>query len=121
MWADMLTKEMELPSDLEDVILKNDMVLPLPLVNEVRAIGTERKSLRLTVTDLKEKLLDGEIYSYSWLPTNSMWTDMLAKEMEITSDLENVILKNDMVLPLPLVNEVKAIGTENRQNNIRNR
>ena len=32
----------------------------------------EIKYLRVTVTDLKERLLDGEIYSYSWLPTNSM-------------------------------------------------
>ena len=45
----------------------------------------ERKSLKLTVTDLKERLLDGEGYSYSWLPTNSMWADMLTKEMEIPS------------------------------------
>ena len=33
----------------------------------------ERKTLRLTVTDLKERLVDGDIYSYSWLPTKSMW------------------------------------------------
>ena len=32
----------------------------------------ERKSLILTVTDLKERLLDGEIYSYYWIPTISM-------------------------------------------------
>ena len=77
--------------------------------------------MRLTVTDLKDILLAGEIYSYSWLPTNSMWADMLTKEMEIPSDLENVILRNDMVLSLPLVNEVRAIGMEIRMNNIRNR
>ena len=29
----------------------------------------ERKTLRLTVVELKEILVDGEIYSYSWLPT----------------------------------------------------
>ena len=27
----------------------------------------ERKTLRLTVTHLKERLIDGDIYSYSWL------------------------------------------------------
>ena len=32
----------------------------------------ERKTLRLTVVELKERLVDGEIYSYSWLPTQSM-------------------------------------------------
>jgi len=42
MLVDILTKEMEIPSSLEDVIQKkNKMVLPLPLVNEVTAIGTE--------------------------------------------------------------------------------
>ena len=50
-----------------------------------------------------------------------MWADMITKEMELPSALEDVILKNDMVLPLPLVNEVKAIGTEIRMKNIRNR
>ena len=37
----------------------------------------ERKTLRSTVVDLKERLVDGEIYSYSWLPTQSMWVDMM--------------------------------------------
>ena len=81
----------------------------------------ERKSLRLTVTDLKERLLDGEVTSYSWLPTKSMWADMLTKEMEIPSSLEDVIKENRMVLPMPLENEVVAIGSEIRMRNIRNR
>lgn len=37
----MMTKEMKLPLSLEDVILKNVMDLPKPLVNEVRAVGME--------------------------------------------------------------------------------
>ena len=81
----------------------------------------ERKSLRLTVTDLKERLLDGEVYSYSWLPTNSMWANMLTKEMEIPSSLEDAFQQNKMVLPLPLENEFVAIGSEIRMKNIRNR
>ena len=28
-----------------------------------------RKTLRMTVMDLKEKLVDGNIFSYAWLPT----------------------------------------------------
>lgn len=32
----------------------------------------DRKALRMTVVALKEKLVDGEIYSYSWLPTEKM-------------------------------------------------
>ena len=46
---------------------------------------------------------------------------MLTKEMEIPLALEDVIQKNKMVLPLPLVNEVIALGTEIQMKNIRNR
>ena len=81
----------------------------------------ERQSLRLTVTDLKERLVDGDIYSYSWLPTKSMWAGMMTKEMELLSALENVFLKNSLDLPQPLMNEVKVIGTDIRMSNIRNR
>ena len=45
MLAEMLTKEMEIPSDLEDVTQENKMVLPLPLVNEVTVIGTDVKAM----------------------------------------------------------------------------
>ena len=81
----------------------------------------ERKTLRLTVVDLKERLVDGDIFSYSWLPTKSMWADMMTMEMQLPSPLENVFLKNDLDLPQPLMNEVRAIGTEIRMTNIRNR
>ena len=50
----------------------------------------ERKTLRLTVTDLKERLIDGDIYSYSWLPTQSMWADMMTKEMCLPPAFTNV-------------------------------
>ena len=50
-----------------------------------------------------------------------MWADMLTKEMEIPSSLEDVIKQNKMVLPLPLENEVVGIGSEIRMKNIRNR
>ena len=46
---------------------------------------------------------------------------MMTKEIELPSALENVFLENDMDLPKPLMNEVKAIGTEIRMSNIRNR
>ena len=81
----------------------------------------ERKTLRLTVVDLKERLVDGDIFSYSWLPTKNMWADMMTKEMQLPPALEDVFLKNDFDLPQPLVNEVRAVGTEIRMNNIRNR
>ena len=81
----------------------------------------ERKTLRPTILDLKERLVDKDIQSYSWLPTQDMLADVLTKEMKIPQALEDVILKNEISLSQPLVNEVKAVGTEIRMVNIRNR
>ena len=81
----------------------------------------ERKTLRPTILDLKERLIDKDIQSYSWLPTQDMLADVLTKEMPIPQALEDVILKNRMSLSQPLVNEVKAVETEVRMVNIRNR
>ena len=81
----------------------------------------ERKTLRPTIVDLKERLVDRDIHSYSWLPTKDMLADVLTKEMHLPQALENVFLKNDFKFSQPLVNEVKAVGTEIRMVNIRNR
>ena len=81
----------------------------------------ERKTLRPTILDLKERLVDKDIQSYSWLPTQDMLADVLTKEMRLPQALESVFLKNEFSLSQPLVNEVKAVGTEIRMVNIRNR
>ena len=81
----------------------------------------ERKTLRPTIVDLKERLVDRDIHSYSWLPTQDMLADVLTKEMRLPQALESVFLKNEFSLSQPLVNEVKAVGTEIRMVNIRNR
>ena len=47
--------------------------------------------------------------------------DILTKEMRLPQSLEDVILKNIMDLPKTPVNQVKAVGTELRMNNIGNR
>ena len=65
----------------------------------------------MTVVDLKERLIDGDIHSYSWLPTKDMWADMMTKEMNIPRALEDVIMKNVMNLPKPMANEVRAVGS----------
>ena len=70
----------------------------------------------MTVVDLKERLMDRDIYSYSGLPTKDMCADMMTKEMKLPSSLEDVIMKIVMDLSKLLVIEVKAVGT-----NIRNR
>ena len=56
----------------------------------------ERKTLRPTILDLKERLVDRDIQSYSWLPTQDMLADVLTKEMKIPQALEDVILKNEI-------------------------
>ena len=81
----------------------------------------ERKILRPTILDLKERLVEKDIQTYSWLPTQSMLADVLTKEMKIPKALEDVILKNEIAISQLLVNEVKAIGSEIRMVNIRNR
>ena len=73
------------------------------------------------MVDVKERLVDGDVFSYSWLLTKDMWGDMMTKEMQLPPALENVFLKNVLDLPQPLINEVRAVGTEIRMTNIRNR
>ena len=63
-------------------------------------------------------LVNREIYSYSWLLTQSMWADMMTNEMGLPLAMEDVILKNVVNLPKTLVNEVKAVGTKIRKRNI---
>ena len=58
----------------------------------------ERKTLRLTVVDLKERLVDGDIYSYSWLPTKNMSAVIMTKEMMLPPASEDVFPKNDLDL-----------------------
>ena len=71
--------------------------------------------------NFKERLVDGEIYLYSWLPTQGMLVDVLTKEMKIPQALEDIILKNKISIFRPLANEVRAVGTEIRMINIHNR
>ena len=41
MMADLMTKKMKIPFNLEEVIMRNTLHLPQPLVNEVVAVGAE--------------------------------------------------------------------------------
>ena len=50
-----------------------------------------------------------------------MWADILTKEMHLPKELEDVFMENVMNLPKTPVNQVKAVGTELRMSNIRNR
>ena len=105
--------EVRLFTDSEAIILES-----IPFSKQIG-----RKSLRLTVVDLKERLVDGDVFLYFWLPTKNMWADIMTKEMQCPSALEDIFLKNDLDIPQLLINEVRAVGTEIRMNinNIRNR
>ena len=52
----------------------------------------ERKSLRMVNKDLKERLIDREIASYLWIPTDSMWVDALTKETEMHEHMEELLI-----------------------------
>ena len=77
----------------------------------------DRKSLRMMVRELKDRLLEGEVSLYAWLPKNHMWADILTKEMRLPESQEQVLRKNEMDLPDVHVNEVKAVDGEMRMEN----
>ena len=79
------------------------------------------KTLRYVVVDLKERLVKVEITSYAWLPTHSMWADILTKEKKVPLKLKDVLTKNKMNLGDTTTNKVMAFGQELRMTNIRNR
>ena len=51
----------------------------------------DRKNLRRVIEGLKEKLVDGEIVAYQWIPTKEMWSDGLTKEMEMAEGVRNLL------------------------------
>ena len=81
----------------------------------------ERKLLRMTIKDLKDRLLEGDVSSYSWLSTRDMMADCMTKEMKMPESLEDVLLENKLTLNKPYMNEVRNVDGEIRMMNIRNR
>ena len=51
----------------------------------------ERKLLRNAVADLKAKLVEKEVESYSWLDTKDMIADILTKECKENYDIMDVL------------------------------
>ena len=81
----------------------------------------ERKLLRMTIKDLKDRLLEGDVSLYSWLSTRDMMADCMTKEMKMPESLEDVLLENKLTLNKPYMNEVRNVDGEIRMMNIRNR
>ena len=81
----------------------------------------ERKGLRMTVQEMKEKLIEGEIVSYQWLSTKEMWADGLTKEMEMAEGLRNLLKEGKCKITSQEINKVICQNREIRMMNIRNR
>ena len=96
------------------VYLFTDSESTLESVASSKQIST--KTLRNVITDLKQRLVDGEITSYAWLPTSSMWADILTKEERMPLAFENVIIKNDLILENTSLNKVIAFLMTNIHN-----
>ena len=64
----------------------------IPLLESIASTRqVEQKLLRNTMTDLKEKLIDGEVSAYGWIETRAMTADVLTKEgVEVENVLEVV-------------------------------
>ena len=81
----------------------------------------ERKGLRMTVQEIKEKLLEGEIQSYQWLSTKEMWADGLTKEMEMAEGLRKLLKEVKCEMVKEEVNKVICENEEIKMLNISNR
>merc|ERR1712243_497390 len=81
----------------------------------------ERKGLRMTVQEIKEKLMEGEITSYQWLSTKKMWADSLTKEMEMAEGLRNLLKEGKCKITGQEINKVICQNEEIWMLNIRNR
>ena len=55
--------------------------------NNVGGNKAKRASLYSDFGDLDVTFVDEDLYSYSWLPTQNMWADMMTKEMQLPPSL----------------------------------
>ena len=61
----------------------------LPILESIASsCQVEQRLLRNTMTDLKQKLIDGDISSYCWIDTKAMTADILTKE---GGEIENIL------------------------------
>ena len=98
------------------VYLFTDSESTLESIASTKQIAT--KTLRNVIADLKQRLIDDEISSYAWLPTNSKWADILMKEKKMPLTFEKVITANTLALGDITEYKVKAFGQEVRMTNI---
>ena len=56
----------------------------------------DRRMMRSDISDLKQKLEDGEIKRYSWLQDEHMLADILTKEKKVKHGLDDVLKENKL-------------------------
>jgi len=81
----------------------------------------ERKALRMVVQEMKEKLRDGDINSYQWVSTKSIWADGLTKEMSMTEGMRKLLKEGKCDMVSNDINKVICQNEEIKMLNIRNR
>ena len=50
--------------------------------------------------DIQDILVDCDVISYAWLPTEYMWADILTKEMKLSVRLELALESNTLYMLL---------------------
>ena len=81
----------------------------------------ERKGLRMTVQEMKEKLMDGEVKSYQWLSTKEMWADGMTKEIEMADGLRKLLQSGQCKIQNEEINKLIYENEEIKLLNIRDR
>ena len=79
----------------------------------------ERKNLRRVIEGLKERLMEGDIKAYQWIPTKEMWSDGLTKEMEMAEGVRNLMKTGMCEIQKKEINKVVCDKNEVRMLNIR--
>ena len=54
----------------------------------------DERLMRNVITDLKEKLMDGQVESYSWLNTKNMVADIMTKEGVDNNAISQILIEN---------------------------
>ena len=75
----------------------------------------------MTVQELKDSLIEGDVRSYQWIPTREMWSDGLTKKMEMSEGLRKMLKTGVCELKKDEVNKVVYENDEVKMLNIRNR
>ena len=77
----------------------------------------ERKLLRNAVADLKEKFVQKEVESYSWLDTKDMIADILTKECKENEEIVDILIRGKLRIAF---NEDNLVHFENEEFKLEN-